>query len=68
MILNPIITAHLVAEARELLASPRWQYPDTPGAAQIVELSERLCSPMMYRAFQRCVGLLAPGVGSTGCG
>lgn len=52
MILNPIITAHLVAEARELLASPRWLYPDTPGSAQIVELSVRLCSPTMYRAFR----------------
>ena len=52
MILNPIITAHLGAEAREFSASPRWQYPDTPGSAQIVELGARLCSPTTYSAFR----------------
>ncbi|MGH8448737.1 hypothetical protein [Pseudomonas sp.] len=52
MIWNPLITAHLITETRELSASPRWQYPDTPGSAQIVELSARLCSPTMHRAFR----------------
>lgn len=52
MIWSHLITAHLIAETRELSASPRWQYPDAPGSAQVVELSTRLSSPKEYSAFR----------------
>lgn len=48
-----MIQRHLVDEAREIAASPRWRHPDTPGFARIVELGERLASPETYRAFRQ---------------
>lgn len=47
-----MIRAHLIAEAKEMSASPRWQNPDAPGSARIVELGARLGSPEKYGAFR----------------
>lgn len=52
MIWNHLITAHLIAEIRELSASERWLYPDDPGGIQVVELSTRVSSPKEYSAFR----------------
>lgn len=47
-----MIQQHLIAEAKEISASTRWQCPDTPGSAHIVKLAVRVSSPGMYRAFR----------------
>ena len=47
-----MIQQHLIAEAKDISASTRWQYPDTPGSAHVVELAARLSSPETYRAFR----------------
>lgn len=47
-----MIKQHLLAEAKDISASIRWQYPDTPGSAHIVELAARFSSPEIYRAFR----------------
>ncbi|MDB5807097.1 MAG: hypothetical protein JWN73_4419 [Betaproteobacteria bacterium] len=46
------VEQHIVAEAKELCASQRWQSPGTPGSAQIEELGARLASPETYAAFR----------------
>lgn len=47
-----MIEQHLVAEAKELSASRRWEDPDFPGSAQVEELHHRLASPETYSAFR----------------
>lgn len=47
-----MIQQYLIDEAQELALSARWQHPDTPGSAQIVELAVRLSAPDTYRAFR----------------
>lgn len=47
-----MIQQALMAEAREIFASTRWDYPDAPGSAHITELATRLASPEDYRAFR----------------
>lgn len=47
-----MIQEHLIAVAKEISTSMRWQYPDTPASAHIVELAVRLSSPETYRAFR----------------
>jgi hypothetical protein len=48
-----MITQHIVAEANELSASTRWQNPDSPGSAHILELAQRLAQPSLYADFRR---------------
>lgn len=47
-----MIQQHLIAEAKELSASERWYYPDSPGSAHVQRLGERVASPEAYRAFR----------------
>lgn len=47
-----MIEQHLVAEAKELSASRRWEEPDFPGSAGVKELHHRLASPEIYAAFR----------------
>lgn len=42
----------LVAEAKEFSASPRWEAPDSPGSARVMELHHRLSSPESFTAFR----------------
>lgn len=47
-----MIQHHLVAEAKEICTSIRWQSPDIPGSIHIQEFAERLASPEAYRTFR----------------
>jgi hypothetical protein len=47
-----MIQQHLIAEAKDISASLRWQYPDAPGSEYVIELGSRLSSPETYRAFR----------------
>lgn len=47
-----MIQHHLIAEAKELSASERWYYPDSPGSTHVQRLGERVASPEAYRAFR----------------
>jgi hypothetical protein len=47
-----MIKEHIISEAREFSASPRWASPDTPGSARVKELHYRLVSPEKYADFR----------------
>lgn len=47
--------APILTVAKDILASPRWDHPDTPGGDYITELSEHIGNGDYYAAFRETV-------------
>lgn len=46
------LEVHILEEADEIAASPRWNNPNAPGSGRILDIGERVNSPAAFVAFR----------------